>query len=56
MGKHIKSLVDKIETKGYSSIEWDSTDSFGDPVSAGIYIYTIQSGDYSAVKKMILLK
>ena len=55
-GKHIKSLVSKIETKGYSSIKWDSTDSFGDPVSAGIYIYTIQSGDFSAVKKMILLK
>jgi len=41
---------------GYYSITWNATNSLGDPVSAGMYFYTIQAGEYRVTKKMLLLK
>ena len=35
---------------------WDATNNYGEPVSAGMYIYVIQAGDFRAIKKMVLLK
>ena len=38
------------------SVQWDATNNQGEPVSAGVYLYKIQAGDFSQTKKMILLK
>ena len=56
MGKAIKNLINNHQTSGYKSIQWDATDSQGQPVSAGVYLYTIEAGDFRQTKKMILLK
>ncbi len=56
MGRSIKSLVNNNQSAGYRSVQWDATNNFGEPVSAGMYIYTIQAGDYKATKKMLFLK
>jgi flagellar hook assembly protein FlgD len=41
---------------GYRSIHWDATNDLGQPVSAGMYIYTIQAGEFRQTRKMVLLK
>ncbi len=56
MGRSIKSLVNSQQTAGYRSIQWDATNNLGEPVSAGMYIYMIQAGQYQQTKKMVLLK
>ena len=56
MGRSIKSLVNSNQTAGYRSIQWNATNNLGEPVSAGMYIYTIQTGEFRQVKKMVLLK
>ena len=56
MGRKIKSLVNSVRPAGFQSVSWDATNDYGERVSAGIYIYTIQAEDYRATKKMILLK
>jgi len=56
MGGHIKSLVSMNQNPGYKTIEWNATNDYGQPVSAGMYIYTIQAGSFMDTKKMILLK
>ena len=56
MGRNIRSLVNTNQSAGYRSIQWDATNSLGDPVSAGMYIYMIQAGEFRQVKKMVLLK
>ena len=56
MGRSIKSLVNSQQTAGYRSIEWNATNNLGEPVSAGMYIYTIQAGDFRQSRKMVLLK
>ena len=43
-------------TSGFKSIQWDATNNLGQPVSAGVYLYTIEAGEYRQTKKMILLK
>jgi serine protease AprX len=35
---------------------WDGKNEAGEPVSSGIYFYTIQAGNFTATKKMIVAK
>jgi hypothetical protein len=56
MGRSIKSLVNSNQPAGYRSIQWNATNNLGDPVSAGMYIYMIQAGEFKQTKKMVLLK
>ena len=56
MGRTIKIMVNKEQNAGVKSVQWDATDSSGKPVSAGLYLYTIQAGEFRQTKKMVLLK
>jgi hypothetical protein len=56
MGELVKDLVNSQQNAGYQSIQWDATNNKGQPVSAGLYLYTIQAGEFRQNKKMVLLK
>jgi hypothetical protein len=56
MGRKVRSLVHTTQDAGYRYINWDATNDLRQPVSAGMYIYTIQAGEFSKTKKMVLLK
>ena len=56
MGRKIKSLINANQEAGYRSLTWNATDDLGQSVSAGMYIYTIQAGEYRQTRKMVLLK
>ncbi len=56
MGRKVRTLVRGTEPAGYQSVLWNATNDLGLPVSAGVYICTIQAGDYRKNMKMILLK
>ena len=56
LGRQVKTLMDQTQDAGYRSIIWDATNDYGKPVSAGIYLYQIQAGEYISTKKMVLLK
>jgi len=55
-GRLVKTLVSKEQTAGYKAIKWVGVDNKGQPVSAGIYLYEIQAGEFRQTKKMVLLK
>ena len=56
MGRAVKTLVNEHQTAGYRSTHWNATNDAGSPLSAGMYLYTIQAGDFRQTRKMILLK
>ena len=56
LGNIIKNLVNKNQNSGSNSVQWDAANNQGETVSAGVYLYKIQAGDFSQTKKMILLK
>ena len=56
LGRKVKTLINQTQDAGYKSVIWNATNDYGKPVSAGIYLYQIQAGDYISTKKMVLLK
>ena len=56
LGNLVNNLVSQKQIAGYKSVQWNATNNQGQPVSAGVYFYTIQVGEYRQTKKMILLK
>jgi hypothetical protein len=56
MGRLVQTLVSGNKAAGYHSLKWDATNKYGAPVSAGVYLYSIQAGNHRDIKKMILLK
>ena len=35
---------------------WDGRNNIGEPVASGIYFYSLQTADFSATRKMLILK
>jgi len=56
LGNVAYDLVNANESPGHKSVQWDAINNQGEPVSAGVYLYKIQAGDFVDTKKMILLK
>ena len=56
LGKEITQLVNTTQLHGFKSVQWDAKDSMGRPVSAGVYLYQIQAGEFVQTRKMVLLK
>ena len=38
------------------AIHWDGRNEFGEQVASGVYFYHLSAGDYSATRKMLILK
>ena len=56
IGRIVKTLVNSPQTAGYKSIIWDATNNRNEPISAGLYLYTIHAGKFRDTRKMVLLK
>ena len=56
LGNVIKTLVNGSRTAGSNTVEWDATNTKNKTVSAGLYVFAIQSGELKQTKKMLLVK
>tara|TARA_Y100000588_G_scaffold395259_1_gene521974 strand:+ start:530 stop:4801 length:4272 start_codon:yes stop_codon:yes gene_type:complete len=56
LGDQIKVLVNRYEGAGFKSVQWDARDNMGRDVSAGVYLYKIEVGEFVETRKMVLLK
>ena len=55
-GRLVTTLANETMTSGYHSVTWDATDMFGEGVSAGLYIYSLQAEGVALTRKMVLMK
>ncbi len=55
-GKLVKTLVDTDFAGGVKTVNWNGTDSKGNPVSTGVYFYRLRAGSEEMTRKMVLLK
>jgi len=50
-GKEVANLLNEVKTAGYYSINFNASS-----LSSGIYFYSISAGNFTATKKMMLIK
>ena len=55
-GRRVRTLVDEVQSSDIYRVSWDGTDNRGSKVASGVYFYRISSPQFSATKKMVLLK
>ncbi|HJL78708.1 MAG TPA: C25 family cysteine peptidase [Candidatus Marinimicrobia bacterium] len=55
-GREVNQIVNTSQPAGHHSVMWNATNSFGKPVSAGVYLYQIRAGEFVQTRKMVLLK
>jgi hypothetical protein len=51
LGREIETLVNKEQSAGWKEVEWNAAN-----IPNGVYFYRLQVGDFTSVKKMVLLK
>ena len=55
-GEEIKTVVNDYKNAGSYLVQWNGSDNNGSPVASGIYLCRIKAGEYSEVRKMLLVK
>ncbi len=55
-GQEVATIVNGFQEAGSYQVRWDGTNNFGSKVAAGLYIYRLEAGPFTSVKKMMLIK
>lgn len=56
MGQRVLLLVDAVQDAGSYELQWDGNNENGLPFASGIYLYRIRAGDFTDVRKMLLVR
>ena len=56
LGQEVRTLVDEMQTPGDYTVTWNGRENSGRDLTSGIYLYRLQAGWFTQVKKMILLR
>jgi len=56
LGQQVRTLVNGAQGPGYHTAVWDGRDAAGRMAATGVYIYRLQAGTFSEVKKMLFAK
>lgn len=56
LGNKVATLVDDIKPAGSYGLTWDGTNDQGIKISSGVYIYRLETENFVAMKKMLMLK
>jgi flagellar hook assembly protein FlgD len=55
-GQKIVTLVDERQPAGYKIARWDGRDDDGAEVSEGIYFTRMEADDYTATRKVVIVR
>jgi hypothetical protein len=55
MGQVVRTFAGRNEA-GHVALPWDGRDQSGTSVASGVYFYRLQTNDWTATRKMLLVK
>ncbi len=55
-GQLVKKFVAGEMNAGRHSLVWDATNDHGERVASGVYLYVIKAGEFTAQRKLVLMK
>ncbi|RKY86744.1 hypothetical protein DRQ09_05650 [candidate division KSB1 bacterium] len=56
LGQLVRTLINEEKSPGEYRVIWDGKDNNGGYVSSGIYLYRVDTGEFSKIRKMMLIK
>ena len=56
LGQPVAVLVQGPSAAGTFSVRWDGRDQTGRAVTSGVYLYQLRAGEYTEVRKLLLLR
>lgn len=56
LGQEVRRLIDRSQAAAYHVVAWDGRDNAGNTLPSGVYFYRLESGGFTAMKKMIMMK
>jgi hypothetical protein len=56
LGRHVITLVEGYQPSGTYTVTWDGRNESGSGVPSGVYLYRLQAGAETALRKMTLMK
>jgi hypothetical protein len=55
-GQLVRTLVEDPATAGQHEVVWDGRDQAGRSVASGVYLYRMETGEFAAVRRMLLVR
>lgn len=55
-GRLVQTLVEEEKEAGTYIVPWYGKDATGNRVSSGIYFYHLNAGDFTAIRKLVILR
>ena len=55
-GQKVKTLINDYQSAGYHQATWNGRDKTGKQTTSGVYFYKFKAGNYTEIKKMIMMK
>ena len=56
LGQEVRTLVNSHHEAAYHKVQWNGLTNAGAPVASGMYIYRIEAGEFSAIRKLVIMK
>jgi len=56
LGQEVATLIDGPRSAGHHQEDWNGCDNRNQPVSSGVYLYRLETGQFSQTRKMMLVK
>ncbi len=56
LGQQVATVIDNNLKAGEYAVSWNGLDQNGNQISSGVYFYKLETDNYTAVKKLVMLK
>ena len=56
LGQRVRVLLNEAQAAGVYDIIWDGTNDSGVKLASGVYVYRMKAGNFTQIRKLILMK